>query len=850
MMAATGMQAGQISMPAARQIADSFFSSRTTRFTASAGQSMSRLAYTAESEHFYVFDRGSAGGFVVVAGDDRLPQVLGYSETGTFVADKLPLAMQDWMAEMNREIAFLKSHNGVMAHQPAKRATPIEPLMTTLWNQDWPYNNLCPTYTAGGVAVRAVTGCVATAMAQIMKYHEWPLRGTGSHTYNCNVNDTDPTTLTADFSQSEYEWDKMLDFYDSNSSEESCYAVAKLMSDAGISIDMGYGSSSGASESAVVTALTRYFGYSNRHYLLDRDLFGADEWDQLLYDEIGAGRPILYCGYTYTQGSLGGHAFVLDGIDSDGLFHVNWGWGGSSDGYFMVSLLAPGSGYNFKYGQDGLFGVVPAQNADEVPGVLYVRGLIHPDKYSMSRRDNVSLNFSDIYVEGNLIDTVGVDNTGYWPAAYDIIPMELRVYDQNGEEMQTYRFRHKVYISGWGPASPNIEFSPAESLEDGEYTIKIAYSPLKDDNYDSWVCDDYGNKLYCKMLISGDMVYMSDCFLTDKYSLESMNVGHSIYINEPFDVDVKLSYPRRYGPPGGGGQSEPSATGDIRLLLARNGETVATSEPMTISVPYDSTATFRLQMTAPAEWGRYELMVVDDCGRIFEPQSDWMGNTEGEGIMNIVIVPKCNELLEDFEAMTANSSTSDKNVQGQFTTWNFTKCGIRAPGEDRCNGVNAVMMKKPSAFYNVEPLNHNFFMAEATFFNPATTAAKYTLEYSLDGCSTWQKAFTIDNTDAVEVPEKSQVQAIWLLNLKASQSTNFRIAMTGGGTASTYVDDFVLFYLDTSGDVNIDGEVNIADVNAVIDVILTSGTLSTADVNGDGEVNIADINALLDIILN
>ena len=844
MTAVCGLQAAQVNVTEARHVAEQFFSARSLRHAPASAQPVMRHAYTAEHERFYVFNRGEQNGFVVVAGDDRLPQVLAYGESGSFVADRLPLGMQDWMAEMNREIAFLQSHSGVATHQPVKRAVPINPLMTTFWDQGWPYNMLCPTYN--GDTERAVTGCVATAMAQIMNYHEWPLRGTGSHSYNCDVNDTDPTTLSADFSQSVYEWDKMLDVYNQDSNEESCYAVAKLMSDAGISIDMGYGSSSGASEAAVLTALTRYFGYSSRHYLLDRDLFGSEEWDQLLYDEIGAGRPILYCGYTYTQGSLSGHAFVLDGVDADGLFHVNWGWGGSSDGYFMVSVLAPGSGYNFKFGQDAIFGVVPAHDADLVPGVLYVRGIMHPDTYTLPRGEKVSVNFSDIYVEGNLMDTAGVDYSGYWPAVYDMIPMELRVFDQNGAIKQTHRFSYKVYISGWGPASPSIEFMPDASLSEGEYEVKIAYSVNRDENYDSWVCDDYGNNVYCKMLLSGDKIYLEDCFLASKYNLESMEVDNSIFVGEPFEVDVTLAYPRSWG-----SQSKPSTTGNIRLQMMKNGEVVATGEPMAVSVPYDATATFRLQMTAPTQWGRYDLMVVDDCGRLFQPASDWADYDEAAGMTKVIVVPKSEELVEDFETMIANSKTNDTNVEGRFTSWSFNKSGVRAPGEGKCHGTNSVMMKKPSTFYSVEPLHHNIYMATATFFNNSSTEAKYTLEYSVDNAATWVKALTIDDTEAAVVPATSVTQVIWQLNLKSSEPTLFRIAMTGGGSAATYVDDFILRYNDSIviGDVNVDGEVNIADVNAVIEIILTDGSISTADVNGDGEVNIADINAILDHIL-
>ena len=835
------LQAAQVNKAQARQVAQNFMAN-SSRSMNQAGHATMNLAYTAEQERFYIFN-SVGGGFVVVAGDDRVPQVLGYSESGTFTPGSLPLAMQDWMDEMNREIAFLQAHRGVPVHQPVKQVAPVEPLMTTFWDQGWPYNLLCPTY--GNGANQAVTGCVATAMAQIMNYHQWPLQGTGSHSYRCNVNDTDPVTLSVDFSQSVYDWDKMLDYYDTNSSEESCYAVAKLMSDAGISIDMNYGASSGAQEVAVLTALSKYFGYSNRHYLLQRDLFGADEWDKLLMDEIRAGRPILYCGYSYTQGSLGGHAFVFDGFDADGLFHVNWGWGGSSDGYFIVSVLAPGSGYNFKYGQDAIFGVVPAHDADEVPGVLYVRGLLHPEMYSAHRNESVRLKFSDIYAEGNLMDTVGIEGMGYWSVAYDTIPMELRVIDQDGVVKQTRRFSYKTYMSDWWASDDPITFVPDASLADGEYTVKIAYSPLKDGNYGSSVCDDYGSDVYCKMLLSDDMVYVSDCFLSSKYTLETIDTGNSIYVNQPFNVDVTLSNITRYGPP------QLATTGNIHLSLQKNGVEVATSESLAITVPSDSTVTFSLQMTAPAQWGRYQLMVMDDRGRLFEPESDWLDTGEGAGIVNVIIVPMSDYLIEDFETMTANSKTNETNVQGRFTSWNFNKSGVRAPGEGKCHGTNSIMMKKPSTFYSVEPIYHKIFMAQATFFNNSTTEAKFTLEYSVDNGATWTKALTIEDATAAIIPASSATQAIWQLNVKPDDPVLFRVAMTGGSSAAAYVDDFILRYNDLSlaGDVNVDGEVNIADINSVVSFILSNTGNAYGDVNGDGEINIADINAIVDMIL-
>ena len=847
LVAAVAVQAQQVTELAARQTADKFFASNTFRSSASASSSALKLAYTADKGRFYIFNRGENGGFVVVAGDERVPQVLGYGRTGSFLTGNIPPAMQDWMTEMDREIAYLQSHRDVPVHQPVKRADAVRPMLTTQWDQGEPYNNLCPTYNDG--KVRAVTGCVATATAQIMNYHKWPLQGTGSHSYRCNVNGSDLTILSADFSQSHYEWDLMLDSYDPTSSEESCYAVAKLMSDVGISIEMNYGSSSGAQETDVLTALTSYFGYSDRHYLLQRDLFSADEWDQMLMDEISAGRPILYCGFAYSQGSLGGHAFVFDGFDTNGYFHVNWGWGGAYDNYFLVSVLAPSSGNDFKFGQDAIFGIIPAPQADEVADVLYVRGLMHPGMISVPRGQEVSMEISDFFVCGNMLDTVGYDNMGYWSLPYDTIPMELSVVDADGVKQQTCRFTYRAMLDGWWSGTPEVNFVPEASLADGEYSIQIAYSSQKNGDFDTWVSDDYGQSAFCKMMVSDDMVYLSDGTLASKYNLESMSVGQSIFVNEPFDVDVTLSYSGRYGPQG----NSPAPTeGSIHLSLLANGQEVATSDPVPASVAYNSTGSYTLQMMAPAQWGRYQLKVVDESGRPFTPESGWYDVEGNDGSMNIVIVPKSDQLVEDFETMTANSKTNETHVQGRFTSWNFNKSGVRAPGEGKCYGTNSVMMKKPSTFYSVEPVYHNFMMAAATFFNNSTTDAKYTLEYSVDNGATWVKVSTIEGDQAAVAPATSATQVIWPLNLRSSDASLFRVSMTGGGSASTYVDDFILRYNDALvlGDVNLDGEINIADVNAVIDLILKYDTLPAADVNSDGEVNIADVNAVIDLILN
>ena len=417
------------------------------------------------------------------------------------------------MNEMNRQIAFLQAHSDVAVYYPNMHETAVAPLMTTIWNQSSPYNDLCPTYSdKEGNQYHCVTGCVATAFAQVMNYHQWPDVGTGSHSYVCNVNDMGDVELSADFSQSVYQWELMLDSYDENSSPESCEAVAKLMSDVGISMDMGYGASSGANEMTAMNAMKKFFKYNEHCYLVNRDYFSADEWDKLLVDEISAGRPIVYCGYDLTGADTGGHAFVFDGFNTEGYFHVNWGWGGSGDGYFLFTLLAPSSGMNFEYGQDGVFGLVPITQSDEVEQVLYVRSYLVPSTASASLGNRVTIKTEDFAVQGNMYS--GFEERYDEKEYYINLPLSLSLYDSNGVERQHSRYSDKQYLNNYMYSQErSISLDLPNSLEEGEYRIKLSYSLDEGEHYDQPVMNYNGDGLMSR-LVAG-LIY-TDVDETDK----------------------------------------------------------------------------------------------------------------------------------------------------------------------------------------------------------------------------------------------------------------------------------------------------------------------------------------------
>lgn len=299
---------------------------------------MPTLAYTSKSEGrtcFYVFNAGDDAGFVIVGGDEAAREILGYCDHGTFNYDTAPENLKWWLSQYTEQIAHADAQ---VANQPrrAKAANTrvgIEPMIRTKWNQSDPYNNLIPTYEGNTF----VTGCVATAVAQVMYLYKYPTRGTGSHSYT--LNEYPGVTFAADFANTTYDWDDMLLSYLNNYTTVQAQAVATLMYHIGVSVDMQYDIStnggSGAHSEDIGYALATHFGYDKAVRIDLRNYFSDDDWESLVYDELTAGRPVLYSG---TSASGGGHQFICDGYDSEhDMFTFNWGWGGNCDGCYLLT---------------------------------------------------------------------------------------------------------------------------------------------------------------------------------------------------------------------------------------------------------------------------------------------------------------------------------------------------------------------------------------------------------------------------------------------------------------------------------------------------------------------------------
>ncbi len=362
----------------------------------------------ADENAYYVFDRGTDGGYVVVSGDDRLRPVLGYASKGKFDADSMPPNMKWWLGEYVREIAaFLQNPaetDGMLTREPDMRESAerneVAPLVTTKWNQTTPYNDQCPSFRGR----KSVTGCVATAMAQIVNYHNWP-QGTGSGTYSYSLAGL-TSKVQFNYGTTTFAWANMLDDYSvGNPGFSQKMAVANLMLACGVGVHMKYSpDESGAYSLAVPYALINYFKYDSGARMLMRDYYYTSEWEDIVYGEIAGGRPVLYSGAN-EEGA--GHAFVCDGYGADGLFHINWGWGGYYDDYFALSALNPegqGTGGNiggFNYGQDIIIGIKPASDTGKSNGCILSGGAFVYENNKFNTSDGV-FNFYPQAFKGEL----------------------------------------------------------------------------------------------------------------------------------------------------------------------------------------------------------------------------------------------------------------------------------------------------------------------------------------------------------------------------------------------------------------------------------------------------------------
>ena len=473
-------------------------------------------------------------GFVIVSGDDRTIPILGYSDNGQMDTDNMPEHVKAWMQGYADQIAWLEEHPNAAPAAKTLSAPSISPLLgKTQWNQYEPYNNLCPIlYFKDGQSGRCITGCVATAMAQVMYYHKWPAQTTKeipgytqkySNTYDMEVPAIPVTTI---------DWGNMLPRYNGSETDEQNNAVAQLMVMCGTSVHMSYSPGGSSANSARVSAaLKEYFDYAATTTNVSRSDYKLSEWNELIYNELAEGRPVVYGG----QSSGGGHEFVIDGYDKDDYFHVNWGWGGSSDGYFLLSILNPysnqGAGASssqdgYSYDQDANIGIQKntgqtVETATKLTTLQMptVTGNATPTRQNASEDFSSSVNFYFWNTTGGV-------------ASFDYA---IGLFDSNGSLLkvmsETTASSFGVGIYTWG--SKSVTFG--SGLDDGTYRL-VGVSRLN--GVQTWYANANSNSYYIQAVIAGNQLTLSQPTISLEGSIPSDLTGR---VGKPCDIVVNVT---------------------------------------------------------------------------------------------------------------------------------------------------------------------------------------------------------------------------------------------------------------------------------------------------------------------
>ena len=412
----------------------------------------------------YVFN--GEDGFVLVSAEDDARAILGYSDHGRFDATDMPENMQFWLQMYADELASkpTSSLKGRVQRRTAAQTQATYPTISPIlgeveWGQDEPYNNLCPM--VGNE--RSVTGCVATAISQIMYVHKYPAKGIGSKTY---TTESHGLRLNVNFGATTYDWGNMLPYYKNNYNSTQANAVATLMYHVGVAADMDYDpDGSGAISSAALAAITEYFGYNKSIHVLPKDFMKEETVLQTVASDLQEGRPVYISGSTVNQE---GHAFVCDGMQSDGYLHINWGWNGSGNGYFALSALDPenqGTGGSasdlaFTEGVCLYTNIKPSAGGEAMP-------LVTVDKLTRTSSDAINkttaVGFSlDAFTSTGIATAAGM--------------VTYFIYNNAGEVVNKVKIGTFELDPGYGYTSAiNISQKLPSNLAQGDYELEIRY---------------------------------------------------------------------------------------------------------------------------------------------------------------------------------------------------------------------------------------------------------------------------------------------------------------------------------------------------------------------------------------
>ena len=531
LLASFNVNAQHVTEEQALQKAQDFLNKKTTCVVNgqhNAPRRLQRLVEAAENDAFYIFNIEDNDGFVIVSSDNRTVPILGYSYQGHFDMSALPQHVRGWLDEYATQLTYLQGHSDAVAARKTVTGSAVSPLLgQTEWNQYSPYNDLCPLFDG----LSCPTGCEATAMAQIMYYHRWPEKTTEEiPSYSDPLNDKYYSSIPAGAT---IRWNDMLPQYTDSTpgTEEQRSAVAELMAMCGKAVKMQYtfiGSS--ASTPEVATALKSYFDYDATVRYVQRRDYNLSQWNQLIYDELVCGRPVLYSGRSLSEG---GHAFVIDGYDRDDYFHVNWGWGGQYNGYFLLSVLCPYeenrtalNTSTFHIDNAAVIGIQKNIGTVIEPTLACISFGVLPECSEMTRNsadNNFSLYLSMMLNHKNTDEPSFEYAVGVFDDADNLLSIVSDIYD------------YDINING-----RNLTATFGAGLADGVYRLKAVYRAK---GSTAWMKCELSNRFYILATISGNTLTAESPIFPHAAAVDlevSMQIGGEVEIDSEVPLDFTI----------------------------------------------------------------------------------------------------------------------------------------------------------------------------------------------------------------------------------------------------------------------------------------------------------------------
>lgn len=650
----TGLQARHLDPDAAWQRAGSQPGMNKVRgLNSTAKPTLIRTVSSADGQgSVYMFKTGDAAapGFVLMPSDDCAMPVLAYGDGEIDETTEMPPALREWLNMYAAEIAYAAEHGASAYKAPEENSLEeIAPLLTCKWDQMYPYNMFTPKFNE---TENCATGCVATAMAQVMHYHKYPAKGVGSHSYTSTILGED-VTLSANFGETEYKWDDMLDSYaeDAGTAVQK-EAVARLMADVGVAIDMGYALYN-TNTSGVVTAkmhkrLTDYFGYSPTAVGRYKLQHTEQAWKEMLHKNLQESGPLVYSG----NDGQSGHCFVCDGYKDD-KFHFNWGWSGNMNGYFSLSALNPGAGGTgagsggYSLDQYALFNLRPAKEEDKT--TIYLEG-------------KGSLKFAQPTY--NIPSTITVDmNRSTHPGFFALMPdretpVRFGLMFTNAESGESYVVEGPratlSYTAGVRNFDINIE---RDMVPPGEYVVRAAAKALG--------CEPEGEWCFFDQSISTIRAYNATVAnnFVQIHNPAAVEAGDKLSSSVPGIHQLKVESITCNGEEKSGADGSLTATisnnkvkyeGTISVnLIDSEGVIHPAGKSETVTVEGNGTADINITYTMAAPEGKYHMVLTDKDGTHFYEREV----TLAKGELSV------DEVTDNNEKLTIYPNPADKYVK-------------------------------------------------------------------------------------------------------------------------------------------------------------------------------------------